>query len=240
MMDCLHKKLMELADFYEVEGFVKDDPIQFPHRYTEKKDIEISAFVTSWISYGNRKAIISKAEFLDSEFSGSPYAFLQNREFEVWKDNQDSFYRFYKYSDLYGLFESVRQIYSKYVDMEEAVLQASGNCLVSKVQTLFEGVKGVPSLSGDSACKRISMFLRWMVRKNSPVDLGIWSRFSPDELIIPLDTHVWQQAVKLGITSRKVQNMQTAREITDFFRPIFAQDPAKGDFALFGFGVNSK
>jgi len=239
-MESLEEKLKKLADYYEVEGFIKDDPVQFPHRYTEKKDVEISAFVTSWISYGNRKAIISKANFLDAKFSGSPYKFLKNREFEVWQGSRESFYRFYKYADLYDLFEALHKIYLENRDMEEAVLRAAGDSLVSKVQALFAGVKGVPSVSGDSACKRISMFLRWMVRKNSPVDLGLWSSFGSDRLVIPLDTHVWQQAVKLGITNRKAQNMQTAREITDFFRPIFGDDPARGDFALFGFGVNSK
>mgnify|MGYP003316733159 CR=1 FL=1 len=102
----------------------------------------------------------------------------------------------------------------------------------------FDGTNGIPVPGSPSANKRLYMLLRWMVRKNSPVDFGIWNNILPDQLIIPLDTHVYQTAVKLGITNRRSADLKTATEITSAMAEIWPDDPARGDFALYGIGIN--
>ena len=159
---------------YESPEFVQNDPVQFPRKYSGVQ-AEISGFITSWISFGNRNAIIKTAEQLDQEFCGNPYQWAMRGE------------------------------YSK-----------------------------------GSACKRICMFLRWMVRRNSPVDMGLWMKLDPKCLIIPLDTHVHRIAVKWWFTSRKHADMKAAVEITQFFKLMFPDDPVKGDFLLFGYGIEHK
>ena len=112
--------------------------------------------------------------------------------------------------------------------------------LFRSIQSLFCNINGIPVLKGNSACKRLVMFLRWMVRRDSAVDFGIWKSIDPVDLLIPLDTHVYQQAVRLNITERKSADMRAAIEITEFFKDIYPDDPSKGDFALFGYGVFNK
>ncbi len=236
----MENKLKEWACKYEVKEHILNDPIQFPHRYSNKQDIEISAFITSWISYGNRKAIIAKAEEIDRIFGQSPYLFILNGDFEQWKDCKKNLYRFYNYADLYDLCIRLHEIYSNYADMEECLSANALSCPIQKLQYTFVNIKGIPLLNGKSACKRLAMFLRWMVRRDSVVDFGIWQNTDPRNLVIPLDTHVYKQALELKITNRKTPDMIAAREITDYFKSIYPEDPAKGDFALFGYGVNNK
>jgi len=241
-MDELNRQLECWAEEYECPDFIKSDPVQFPRRYDSKRDVEVSAFLTGWISYGNRKSILKKADELDVLMGHAPYQFIRDFGFEVWKSNETNFYRFYKYSDLYALCQRLQSLYVQYEDLETALLRSGweSNSPVSRIQYLFDGVKGIPSIEGKSACKRLCMFLRWMVRTDSPVDLGVWRGLDPKELVIPLDVHVYQQAVRLQITRRKSADWKTAEEITSFFQCLFPDDPAKGDFALFGEGVNRR
>lgn len=117
---------------------------------------------------------------------------------------------------------------------------AIDNSPLDALQYYFHDVNGVPNNDTQSACKRLNMFLRWVVRKESPVDFGIWETFSSASLIIPVDTHVLQEALKLGLTKRKKADIITAKEITSKLNEVFPGDPCKGDFALFGYGINSK
>jgi uncharacterized protein (TIGR02757 family) len=239
-MDKRESKLREWTDIYETVDYITGDPIWFPHQYNEKRDIEISGFITSWISYGNRKAIVATAGIINDLFEGSPSQYILQRKFGHLRDKGICLYRFYKYSDFYHLCERLYSVYTRFRDMEEAVIAADASRPIQSLQQLFEGIKGVPDLKGKSACKRLAMFLRWMVRQNSVVDFGIWQGLDPADLIIPLDIHVYKQALKLNITNRRTPDMQAALEITDYFKFIYPMDPAKGDFALFGYGVNNK
>lgn len=108
-----------------------------------------------------------------------------------------------------------------------------------KYKTDFGGVKGIPKLERDSPCKRICLFLRWVVRK-SPVDLGIWNIIHPTELYIPLDAHVAKMAHQLGITTRKTEDWKMVQQVTNYMKTIFPDDPCRGDFALFGYSINNK
>lgn len=262
-MNGLKEQLRYLADKYETKDFIKDDPIQFPRKFCidtdytgrimdDKRNVEISGFITAWLSYGNRTQIIKTVEKLHTLMGWKPYDYLMSQEWREFMDNRARLYRFNTYGDYTNLLQRLYTIYSQYNDLEEVlsltdidIINAKyspsfiKNCsYIQRLQVLFEEIFGIPVLFGGSACKRLAMFLRWMIRRDSPVDMGIWERCQPEKLIIPLDTHVHQQALKMGITKRKSADMRTAQEITDYFSDIFPGDPAKGDFALFGYGVN--
>ncbi len=238
----LDSRLTALAVRYNQKDFILTDPVQFPHRYSEKKDIEVSAFVTAWISWGNRKQIIKTAEHLHTHiFQDQPYLYLQSRRWETYKDDPACFYRTIRNKDFHDLMERLWAVYQAHADLEHCVLSHMEQGLnpAEALSQHFRGVAGIADSRKTSPCKRLWFFLRWMVRRDGIVDLGIWQQISPATLLIPLDTHVYHTALEMGITHRRSADIRTAREITNYFRRIFPDDPALGDFALFGYGVES-
>lgn len=247
----LNENLKRWAEQYETADFINADPVQIPHRYDSRVNIEISAFVTAWIAWGNRKQIIKKADFIDREiFKGEPYHYIVgntvergNRpEWEQYKGSTDCLYRTFTFGDFHDLCARLYDVYTSAENMEAAikkVRETNGETALTTLQSLFGFVNGIPDFETQSACKRLCLFLRWMCRKGSPVDFGLWDVCDPRNLIIPLDTHVHKQAIRLGLTKRRTPDLQTAIEITDRFAEIFPDDPTKGDFALFGYGVNN-
>ena len=235
--------LIRLADRYETEEFIKGDPIQFPHevmkRGGSRHDIEISAILSSWLAYGNRKQFCSTLQALHELMGYKPVEYLCSQSWRIFKDCNEAMYRFNTYHDLYTLFDNLRSyylhIYKGFTIGE--VVDYRDNPLM-KLIDMFDNIKGFPKNS-ESACKRLNMLLRWMARQDSPVDLGLWD-IDPSKLIIPVDTHVHRMALDLGLTKRRQADMKTALEITDAMREIWPEDPTKGDFALFGYGVNHK
>lgn len=246
----LNENLKRWAEQYETADFINADPVQIPHRYDSRVNIEISAFVTAWIAWGNRKQIIKKADFIDREiFKGEPYHYIVgntvergNRpEWEQYKGSTDCLYRTFTFGDFHDLCARLYDVYTSAENMEAAIKKAhetNGETALATLQSLFGSVNGIPDLETQSACKRLCLFLRWMCRKGSPVDFGLWDVCDPRNLIIPLDTHVHKQAIRLGLTKRWTPDLRTAIEITDRFAEVFPDDPAKGDFSLFGYGVN--
>lgn len=245
----LNENLKRWAEQYETAEFVKNDPVQIPRRYDSRVNIEISAFVTAWIAWGNRKQIIKKADFIDREiFHGAPYHYIVGTdtqgaapEWRQYKDSPESFYRTFTFADFHDLCARLYDVYTSAESMEAAIKkthETNGETALSTLQSLFGSVNGIPDFETQSACKRLCLFLRWMCRKGSPVDFGLWDVCEPRNLIIPLDTHVHKQAIRLGLTTRRTPDLRTAIEITDRFAEIFPDDPTKGDFALFGYGVN--
>lgn len=237
--------LKELANRFEDSTFIKDDPVQFPLNYQYKCSQEIVGFIASWLAYGNRKAIIKACQEIFIKEMGlyTPYGYIKFGKFFKHKDSKISLYRFYNWGDFYKLCEALKAIYDKYEDMEEAVYSSylrsrQPDDYVRAIISLFTGVKGVPQDS-KSACKRINMFLRWMCRKNSPVDLGIWSCIQMSQLLIPLDTHVASTSRHLGLLRRNNNDMEAVIELTENCRQIFPNDPCKCDYALFGYGINN-
>ena len=246
-MEALKKQLIDWADEYESPDFIDNDPIQFPRSYftgKDSRDVEINGFITAWLSYGSRKQIINKAKELHGLMDWKPYDYLMRREWLEYKESRARLYRFYTYGDYYELLQRLFTVYENCNTLEEAVIfdkefiKHDDTPYITSLKNIFEGIAGIPGTE-NAACKRLAMFLRWMIRQGSPVDMGIWGYCYPEKLIIPLDTHVQQQALKLGITKRKTADMKTAIEITDYFKEIFPKDPARGDFALFGYGVNN-
>lgn len=235
----LKDRLIFLAEQYETAEFINEDPIQIPHRYDEKVNIEISALITSWIATGNRKAIIKCADCVDRDlFAGNPHQYIMDRSWEEYRGNKSSFYRYYSYHDFYLLCATLNAIYCTHQSLEDYLYQSfTDKSPLQRLQATLGHINGMPDASSSSEAKKMCMFLRWMIRRNSPVDFGIWQKFSPSCLIIPLDTHVHRISTELGLTdSRKC--IHTAYSITEGLRKIWPDDPVKGDFALFGFGVN--
>lgn len=232
MKKSLKQLLNDAAEKYETTAFIHSDPIQFPHRYSCKEDIEVSAFVSAWMAYGSRKVFLKILDVLHSEMDkyGGPYKYIMDGGFLLHNNvSNDTLYRFYKWSDYIHLAGRIQD-----------VLKANGTLESESVELrrLFSGINGIPLENSTSANKRLNMFLRWMVRVGSPVDFGLWSSISPSNLIIPLDTHVYQEALRLCLTNRKCADIKTATEITDHLKEIWPDDPVRGDFALYGIGIN--
>lgn len=246
----LNDNLKRWAEQYETAEFIQTDPVQIPHRYDSRVNIEISAFVTAWIAWGSRKQIIQKADFIDREiFKGAPYHYIVGTdtqgtapEWKQYKGSKENFYRTFTYADFHDLCARLHHVYTNWESMEAAIKyfhEINGEPSLQTLFSLFGSVKGIPDGTTQTACKRLCMFLRWMCRKGSPVDFGLWDICDPRNLIIPLDTHVHKQALRLRLITRRTPDLQTAIEITNRFAEIFPDDPTKGDFALFGYGVNN-
>lgn len=235
----IKQRLIDWAGRYESPAFIIDDPVQFPRKHIGRW-AEIVGFLTSWVSFGNRKSILEAAQRLEDYGLYNSYYWVMTRRFEIYRNDCKKFYRFLSYDDLYRIGERLWGLYYDFHSMEDMILSQPNKTPVEALCDYFKGINGIPDYSKGSACKRLCMFLRWMVRADSPVDMGLWHKLKADDLIIPLDTHVHRMALELGLTSRKRADMQTALEITGAMKEVFPNDPAKGDFALFGYGVEHK
>ncbi|MDD5811379.1 MAG: TIGR02757 family protein [Treponema sp.] len=245
------EKLIRLADKYETKDFLKEDPSQFLYYYNTPQDIELCSFIAALLSFGSRKQFIPKIQYIMSlaDNCGGIYNWLLTHAFEneFKVSNNKKFYRFYSYRDFYYLFSKLSDIiqieksfgiflHGKYV--EELNNGNSEINLIDIISDYFSSCSIVPSTK-TSAKKRLCMFLRWMVRPGSPVDIGLWTWYSPDALLIPLDVHVLEEAKKLKLIPPNAGGTRkTCEEITKIARTIFVNDPCKLDFALFGLGVD--
>lgn len=219
---------------YHRADFIQSDPVQFPHRYTLKQDIEVSGLLTAIMSFGNRKQILKKADELHGLMGDSPYQYVLSCQWE--KDfpsgATNSFYRMLSYADFYGYFRRLYIAYTQFESLEEALMLYPG-IPMEKLCAFLE-------VSAKSPQKKLNMFLRWMIRTGSPVDFGIWPTMSASQLVIPLDTHVCRVAYQLGLTESASFSLNNAKKITAALEKVFPGDPCLGDFALFGYGVNHK
>ena len=234
----IREELLLLARRCECTAFIEGDPIQFPHRYSSAQDIEVSAFISAWMAYGSRKVFLGVLERIHSimDAAGGPYNYVVTCAWRNLDQTTDScLYRFYRWSDFRLLCERMQELYSTMKSLEflfnpEEELELG----VYRLCKAFDGVNGIPVPGSTSANKRLYMFLRWMVRKESPVDFGIWSRLRPSQLLIPVDTHVFYTARELGLITRNSADLKTSMEITGQMAQIWPDDPARGDFALYG------
>ena len=219
---------------YHRADFIQSDPVQFPHRYTLKQDIEVSGLLTAIMSCGNRKQILKKADELHGLMGDSPYQYVLSCQWE--KDfpsgATNSFYRMLSYADFYGYFRRLYIAYTQFESLEEALMLYPG-IPMEKLCAFLE-------VSAKSPQKKLNMFLRWMIRRDSEVDLGIWESFDRRDLIVPLDTHVCRVAHYFKLTDTETFSLKNARQITAALATVFPDDPCLGDFALFGLGVNGE
>ena len=246
-------KLHTWADRYEVEGFRARDPLFCPASYTITRDVEITAFIAQWLAYGNRRAFmneLTKMRIRMGTENFGPSDYIAQRKYACYENNTNTLYRFYTYHDFYELCEGLHLIYESHTYMVDAVVKqlldradtaTDPTILLQAIISLFPSVKGIPK-DTKSACKRLNMFLRWMVRKG-PADLGTWAmqypeQFTTDRLLCPLDVHVGKIARRLGLITYNENDMRAVMELTANMREIFPGDPARGDFALYGYEIN--
>lgn len=234
MTEDIKNKLLMCAEIYHSKAFIENDPVQFPHRYSKKQDIEISGLLTAIMSFGNRKQILKKANELHRLMGDSPYQYLLSCQWKVDfpSDNTDSFYRMLSYADFYRYFKRLHIAYSQFESLEDALNEYTG-IPMEKLCAFLE-------VSSKSPQKKLNMFLRWMIRSDSEVDFGIWESFDRKDLIVPLDTHVCRVAHYLNLTATDTFSLKNARQITAALAEVFPDDPCLGDFALFGLGVNGE
>ena len=252
-------KLNELRDFldakvvqYNNPQFLDSDPIQVPHLFTKKEDIEISAFLTATIAWGNRKSIINNANFLMELLDNDPHNFVVSHKESDLLKLAPFVHRTFNSTDLVYFIRALRNIYNQYSGLESIFRQntseTSTQPAITKFKQLFfelrhpkRTTKHVSDPGKGSAAKRINMFLRWMVRNNTTnVDFGIWNSISPAILSCPLDVHSGNVARKLGLLSRKQNDAKAVAELDFQLRKMDPSDPVKYDFALFGLGVFEK
>ena len=246
----------ELKDFldakviqYNNPKFIESDPIQIPHEFNKKEDIEIAGFLTATISWGNRKSIINNANRLMELLDNSPYDFVMNHQETDLEKLQPFVHRTFNGKDCIQFIKSLQNIYSNHNGLEAVFAkhakQISLQDSISKFKTVFFEIehlqrtqKHVSDPLKKSAAKRINMFLRWMVRNDyTGVDFGIWKSISPSLLSCPLDVHSGNVARKLGLLKRKQNDAKALLELDTALRKLDAKDPVKYDFALFGLGV---
>ena len=248
----LAEKLIALACKYESADFLKKDPSQFMHRYSTVREAEAVAFIAANLAFGRREQILSHVEQILQAAGSSPCDWILSQKYkDFFPENQVSFYRMYTNTDMRLFFDGLCSILKngdtigsyfkeKWAKAIESPFQEKQKSYLHQViaSAFPENCSLLPH-SKDSAAKKVNMLLRWLVRDNSPVDLGLWTWFSKKDLLMPLDTHVMQQANELGLINSKSANLKTAIELTKKVAGIFPDDPVKADFALFGLGVNS-
>lgn len=246
---------------YETSDFIKDDPVQFVHLFKNSRpeDIEIAGFISSLYAFGKREMFIKKLFELFNFMQMRPYEFIINFDKKAYGENFN--YRFIKPSDLIVFFDVLNKLYAKdKMTLEELfarsgkTMQTVGNKGQNKVFNLLQNVCNyfydnaenigdgykfmLSNPENKGAMKRMNMFLRWMIRKNSPVDIGIWSFLEPSELLIPLDVHVGNISRSEGLLIRKQNDFKSVVELTNVLKEFDPADPVKYDFAMFGYGVN--
>ena len=233
---------------YNQPAFIKDDPVSIPHLFTKKQDIEIAGLFAAVFAWGNRTTIIGKSKELMQRMDNSPYAFIKDHSAKDLQRLKQFRHRTFNEDDLYYFIEFFHQHYTKHNSLEFAFFPIPeldtqhGLTHFKKyffsIEHLKRTEKHISSPLQKSTCKRLNMFLRWMVRNdNNGVDFGLWKNISPSQLICPIDVHVARVAKKLGILKRKQVDWLAAVELTDALRRLDKDDPVKYDFALFNLGV---
>ncbi len=241
--------LEEKVQLYNQLSFIDSDPIQIPHRFSVKEDIEISGFLAATMAWGNRKMIINKLNDLMERMGNSPYDFVMNYSDENFDKIETFKHRTLNSVDLDFYIKSLRNIYKNHGGLEKAfhfersdqdTLKAIEHFRTKFLETPHQirSEKHLSSPAKNSAAKRLNMFLRWMVRNdNQGVDFGIWKNISTSQLVCPLDVHSGNVARKLGILQRKQNDWKAASELQLNLKMMDPEDPVKYDFALFGLGV---
>jgi uncharacterized protein (TIGR02757 family) len=251
LKDFLDKKVEE----YNQPSFIKDDPICIPHSFTKKQDIEIAGLFAALFAWGNRTIIIKKSKELLQRMDNAPYEFVLHHNENDLKKLLGFKHRTFNDTDLLYFISFLHYHYSKNESLEEAFnsgmnkkdsnIENGLNCFYQYFFSLEDAPlrtkKHIASPAKNSSCKRLNMYLRWMVRRDRKgVDFGIWKKISPSQLICPIDVHVARVAMRFNLLTRKQVDWLAALELTSYLKEIDSKDPAKYDFALFGLGVVEK
>ncbi len=230
MEDSVKRLLIEWAEIYNDPKYFQEDPIAFPRQFAELakrgersvRDVEVAAVFAAHFAWGRRAMIVRDCGRLFDEMSWKPYDYVMRGE---WRCDPCSIHRTVKWSEVAEICSRLRAVYEELPSLE--------SLSQDQIRVRIYGQK--PDLKAPN--KKINMMRRWMVRDDGKVDLGLWKDTDPASLLIPLDVHVYDEAVALGLTARKQKDIVTVKEITGVFDDIFPGDPCKGDFSLFGYGV---
>ena len=245
------QEIKDLLEFkyieYNKRSFIDFDPISIPYEFSKKEDIEIVSFLISTISWGNRKSIINSGKKLIKILGDSPYDFIMN--YDEKKIKKINFvHRTFNSVDLIFFLKSIQNIYKNYGGLESVFSKFKNEEFIFKNINNFRNIffsiphplrtqKHISNPNKNSACKRLNMFLRWMIRKDKNVDFGIWKNLSPSILSCPLDVHTANTARKLKLIDRKQNDIKALIELDNSLRIMDKNDPVKYDFALFGLGA---
>ncbi len=241
--------LDQKAEQFNQPNFISNDPISIPHRFKKKQDIEISGLFAATLAWGQRKTIISNCNRLMEGMDNAPHDFVIGHTDHDLKRFRDFKHRTFNSTDLNYFLRFLKWYYSQYDSLEGAFVADTIETGLVNFHDLFfslpdypkRTIKHISTPARKSACKRLNMYLRWMVRSdNKGVDFGIWKKIKPSQLICPCDVHVDRVARKLKLIKRKQVDWQTALELTSNLRKLDPVDPVKYDFALFGLGVEEK
>lgn len=246
VFELLERKYKE----YNSSAFIDADPISIPHRFSKLQDKEIIGFWVAMLAWGNRKSIITSGNKLVELMDGAPHDFIVNHQEHDLKRFLDFKHRTFNATDALYFIDFFKQHYSKYNSLENAFivggnqenrLEAFHNYFFSLEDAPQRTRKHIATPLRGSTCKRMNMFLRWMVRKDKHgVDFGLWKKIKPSQLYIPLDVHVDRTARKLGLIKRKQTDWETVVELTENLKGFDPKDPVKYDFSLFGISVLDK
>ena len=246
---CLEEVLENLYQTYNRREFIHPDPLEFLYDYEDLRDREIAGLVASSLAYGRVSQIIRSVSFVLERMTPSPFLFIQDATMESLLDIYSGFkHRFTTGDEIAAMMFGMKNVIMKYgslyacfktgfINNDESILPA----ITEFTEELSSGFNCrnnslLPSPAKGSACKRLNLFLRWMVRRDD-VDPGGWEDISPLHLVVPLDTHLHRISLSLGFTNRRQADMKTAMEITDAFRTMVPHDPVRYDFALSRLGI---
>lgn len=241
--------------FYNKKKFITTDPVQIPHRFTKLQDVEITGFWAAMLAWGNRTTIINKCNELINLMDNDPHNFVINAKVKDYKRFENFKHRTFNFTDTLHFLNFFKKYYTENESLEKAFTKG----ITTKNENLEQGLinfhnlffnlkdapqrtrKHVATPFKKSTCKRLNMFLRWMVRKDKcGVDFGLWKSIKPHQLLCPLDVHVERVARKLNLITRKQRDWKTTVELTNALKQFDPKDPVKYDFALFGLGVEEK
>ena len=240
-------RLRRYADRFETPSFLDGDPSWFMHQVKGAANQEATAFVASALSFGSRSQFLPKIQWLLDRARGNMDRWVRDGAFErdLPPDASRCFYRFFTFETMNAFLRAYSALMVRHGSLGEFVKSRSGGDALKAVEAICgffaeHGAGAVIPKNAKSACKRVCMFLRWMVRDGSPVDLGLWADFiDKSTLVVPLDTHVVQEARRLDLLSSPCASMCAARRLTSALAEAFPGDPCRGDFALFGYGIIS-
>lgn len=251
----LKVRLDELVERYNVPLFADADPVQFPRRFSDKRDIEISSLLTSTIAWGRRPMILRNAERMHGLLAGQPYHFVMEGDIDALPD--DNVHRTFFGRHLRYFLRGLREVYRRYGSLEDFAKAVGAEnsdapawLIAGELNALMADANAVCPLEGPTRClpdkpdksalKRLNMALRWLVRRDGIVDIGCWSLIGPEKLYLPLDVHSAATARSLGLLQRTQNDRRAVEEVTEALRRFNPEDPIIYDFALFGAGVDTK
>jgi uncharacterized protein (TIGR02757 family) len=231
-----NQEIIELSKKYEDRKYFEKDPVSFLWKYKDKRDIEVAAVICSVLAFGNRQQIYKACEKTLALMGDSPYKYIMEKLNYEFSDDVHCWYRMLKMYHFYDLCRRLRYAYKQHEDLESAIkwgMDELNYDYIESIIDLFKDINGIPK-DTKSCCKRLNLMLRWLVRQNSPIDVGIWKSLDQSKLLLPLDVHSLNTLREIGAIKRKSNDMKTVMEATEWAKEIYPNDPVSLDFYLFG------